>query len=73
MMKGEVMDAKVISILAKEVLEKYSDGSKDIERLSWYAVHNHMHGFYPVEYDIREISESLYLSVLKKSKEDIFN
>lgn len=41
------------------------DGSgADLERNCWMVVHRHVHGFLPVEYDIREIPEDLYLAVL---------
>ena len=36
----------------------------EIERSTWMAVHEHLHGVPPVEYDIREIDEDLYLEVL---------
>ena len=71
-MEAEKKDDHTISELVKEVIKRHGNGSKDLERLSWNAVHNYMHGFYPVEYDIREISESLYLAVLNESKEKIF-
>ena len=39
------------------------DGSgADPERNCWMVVHRHVHGFLPVEYDIREIPEDLYLA-----------
>jgi hypothetical protein len=41
------------------------DGSgADPERNCWMVVHRHIHGFLPVEYDIREIPEELYAAVL---------
>jgi hypothetical protein len=36
----------------------------DPERNCWLAVHRHEHGVLPSEYDIREVPEALYLSVL---------
>jgi hypothetical protein len=36
----------------------------DPERNCWLAVHRHVHGVLPSEYDIREIPEPLYLAVL---------
>lgn len=36
----------------------------DPERNCWLAVHRHLHGMLPSEYDIREIDEDLYLAVL---------
>ncbi|MFM7086154.1 MAG: hypothetical protein ACKOXO_04075 [Cyanobium sp.] len=36
----------------------------DAERNCWMAVHQHVHGVLPSEYDIREVPEDLYLEVL---------
>ena len=36
----------------------------DPERNCWLAVHRHVHGLLPSEYDIREVPEDLYLVVL---------
>lgn len=36
----------------------------DPERNCWMAVHRHVHGVLPSEYDIREVPEALYLAVL---------
>jgi hypothetical protein len=38
------------------------------ERNCWLAVHQHIHGVLPSEYDIREIDEELYLAVLEARK-----
>jgi hypothetical protein len=40
----------------------------DPERNCWLAVHQHIHGVLPSEYDIREIDEDLYLAVLEARK-----
>ncbi len=37
----------------------------DPERNCWMAVHRHIHGVLPSEYDIREVDEELYLAVLE--------
>ena len=42
--------------------------SSDPERNCWLAVHRHVHGVLPSEYDIREIPEDLYLEVLKQRR-----
>lgn len=42
--------------------------SPDPERNCWMAVHRHMHGVLPSEYDIRDIDEALYLEVLAARK-----
>jgi hypothetical protein len=36
----------------------------DAERNCWLAVHQHVHGVLPSEYDIKEVPEELYLAVL---------
>ena len=42
------------------------DGSDpDPQRNCWLAVHQHVHGVLPSEYDIREVPEDLYLAVLE--------
>ncbi len=38
--------------------------ARDLERNCWMAVHRHIHGVLPSEYDIREVPEELYLAVL---------
>jgi len=43
--------------------------SNDPERNCWMAVHRHVHGVLPSEYDIREVDEELYLAVLKARKQ----
>ena len=43
----------------------------DIERSCWMVVHEYRHGVMPVEYDIREIDETLYLAVLQYVKNSI--
>jgi hypothetical protein len=40
----------------------------DAERNCWLAVHQHVHGVLPSEYDIREVPEDLYLAVLALRK-----
>lgn len=45
-----------------------ADGSADLERHCWVVLHTHVHGVPPVEYDIREIPEALYLEVLDRAK-----
>jgi hypothetical protein len=46
------------------------DGTgRDPERNCWLAVHRHVHGVLPSEYDIREVPEELYLAVLAARKQ----
>lgn len=40
----------------------------DPERNCWMAVHAHVHGVLPSEYDIREVPEDLYLAVLERRR-----
>lgn len=40
----------------------------DPERNCWMAVHAHVHGVLPSEYDIREVPEDLYLAVLNERR-----
>ena len=56
---------KSLSIKVKEY-PRFSDG--EIEKFCWMAVHEYKHGVLPSEYDIREIDEDLYLSLLQKFK-----
>lgn len=47
-----------------EASKAFDATSKDPERNCWMAVHRHVHGMLPSEYDIREVPEDLYLAVL---------
>ena len=42
--------------------------ARDLERNCWMAVHRHVHGVLPSEYDIREVPEDLYLAVLDQRR-----
>lgn len=42
----------------------FDSTSRDLERNCWMAVHRHVHGVLPSEYDIREVPEDLVLAVL---------
>jgi hypothetical protein len=42
----------------------FDETGADPERNCWLAVHRHVHGVLPSEYDIREVPEDLYLAVL---------
>jgi hypothetical protein len=54
----------LILSLAQASREFDATGS-DPERNCWMAVHRHVHGVLPSEYDIREVPEDLYLAVLE--------
>jgi hypothetical protein len=56
-------DPDLIQTLAQASREFDTTGN-DPERNCWMAVHRHVHGVLPSEYDIREVPEDLYLAVL---------
>jgi hypothetical protein len=56
-------DALLVQQLAEASREFDATGA-DPERNCWLAVHRHVHGMLPSEYDIRDIDEDLYLAVL---------
>ncbi|MFN9629406.1 MAG: hypothetical protein ACK59A_04140 [Cyanobacteriota bacterium] len=47
-----------------EASRAFDQTGSDAERNCWMAVHRHVHGVLPSEYDIREVPEALYLAVL---------
>ena len=55
-------DSLVITLA--EASRQFDGTGADPERNCWMAVHQHVHGVLPSEYDIREIDEELYLAVL---------
>jgi hypothetical protein len=59
---GNQGDSLVISLA--EASRQFDGTGSDPERNCWLAVHRHVHGVLPSEYDIREIDEDLYLAVL---------
>jgi len=50
---------------------EFDSTSNDAERNCWMAVHRHVHGVLPSEYDIREIDEALYLEVLNARRAEM--
>ena len=48
-----------------EASREFDATGKEPERNCWMAVHRHVHGVPPSEYDIREVPEDLYLAVLE--------
>ncbi len=64
-------DKKIVKDLALQVIEKCKDRNDEIEMHTWMVVHEFRHGVLPVEYDIREIDETLYLNVLNYVKTQI--
>jgi hypothetical protein len=53
----------LVARLAEESRAFEATGAEP-ERNCWMAVHRHVHGVLPSEYDIREVPEDLYLAVL---------
>ncbi len=62
---------ELVRDLALKAIELSGSITNDIERYSWMVVHEYRHGVMPVEYDIREIDEKLYLQVLNYLKNKI--
>ena len=54
---------ELLKQLASEVAQLETNQA-DLERHCWMVVHQHRHGMFPSEYDIREIDEDLYLALL---------
>lgn len=66
-----ILDMKLPSEHDPQLVQQLAEASRaldgsgaDPQRNCWMVVHQHVHGFLPVEYDIREIPEDLYLAVL---------
>ena len=59
MPEGTHSDPQLVQALAQQSFE-FDASSRDPERNCWLAVHRHIHGVLPSEYDIRDIDESLY-------------
>ena len=60
-----------IEFISDRSIEIAAPSYSEIERCCWMAVHEYRHGALPSEYDIREIDEELYLSVLARAKDKI--
>ena len=60
---GTAADAMLVARLV-EASRSFDPTCPDPERNCWLAVHRHVHGVLPSEYDIREVPEDLYLAVL---------
>ena len=59
----------LIKKLSKKAIDLSGKSKKELERTCWMIVHEHKHGVMPVEYDVREIDEELYLEVLKIARD----
>jgi hypothetical protein len=68
MSASSAADPTLVQQLA-EASRDFDATGADPERNCWLAVHRHLHGVLPSEYDIREIDEDLYLAVLERRKQ----
>ncbi|WP_228007512.1 MULTISPECIES: hypothetical protein [unclassified Cyanobium] len=68
-MEAPVYPQELIAELV-EASREFDATGRDPERNCWMAVHRHVHGVPPSEYDIREVPEDLYLAVLALRKQD---
>jgi len=50
--------------LANKAIKYSGSRINEIERYCWMVVHEYRHGVMPVEYDVRDIDEDLYMDVL---------
>ena len=62
-------DLDLINRLVLRTIDALGKSNNDVERTCWMVLHEHHHGLMPFEYDVREIDETLYLSVLNEIKE----
>ena len=58
----------ILKKLANKALVLASANPNEIEKCCWMVVHEYRHGVMPVEYDIRDIDEELFLAVLACAK-----
>ena len=59
----------VVETLAKKAIEMSGSSKKELEKYCWMVLHEYKHGVFPTEYDIREIDEGMYVSVLELAKQ----
>lgn len=69
MMPAASPDPKLVAQLA-EASRAFDATASDLERNCWMAVHQHIHGVLPSEYDIREVPEELFLAVLDHRRQE---
>jgi len=67
--KAASADPALVAALAA-ASRRFDATGADAERNCWMAVHTHIHGQPPSEYDIREVPEDLYLAVLQQRRRD---
>ena len=61
---------ELLKQLASEVAQ-LERTQANLERNCWMVVHQHRHGMFPSEYDIREIDEELYLALLSWMRQSL--
>ena len=61
-------DPQLVHTLVQQGLALSASAGGELERCCWMVVHEHHHGVKPSEYDIREIDEELYLTVLTAAR-----
>ncbi len=64
-------DQALVTELKERSLALSASAGGELERSCWMVLHEHIHGVKPSEYDIREIDEDLYLSVLEAAKQSL--
>ena len=62
---------ELLKQLASEVAQ-LERNQANLERNCWMVVHQHRHGMFPSEYDIREIDEELYLALLSWMRQSLY-
>lgn len=67
-MDPSCVDSELLNQLV-QASRQFDSSASDAERNCWMAVHQHVHGVPPSEYDIREVPEDLYLAVLELRKQ----
>ena len=65
-----INEKEISKTLAQKALRITGGNVAEIERSCWMVVHEYMHGVMPVEYDIRDIDEDLYLSILEIARNE---
>ena len=65
------VNPSLVTSLVARVRELYGPSPSDLERMCWTVVHEHHHGAMPSEYDIREVEEDLYMSVLTTARQSL--
>ncbi len=66
-------DEELINELAIKALNSKRSINEDIRQLCWVVIHEYIHGFKPLEYDIREIDEELYIATVNQTLKLIKN